>query len=317
MKNDRGLNFLTNVAEKGEQEEIVDENTIPIDIDCDQMVASVCHGLDRSQETIVEQLRSEMEEEDVEIPNEIVVAASPKTAVDRMEQTATPMVSKAVTQVVVEEKIEAIVEAPVVVEESIVAESIQEAIVIEEMITLEAISEEQIALANEVMITPEIIEDTQIEEGIVNPVVSDPMQGNWGPDSPLFSSSGLTVEQIGKVLDGTEMYGLEQCVYDTEQKYGINACILLAIACNESGYGASRMAHRQNNLFGMMGMKFSSLEENIDYFGQLMVKYRDTWHKTMTANGICRAYVGQNENTAGWPKKITGIMNQIYDKATR
>ena len=166
-----------------------------------------------------------------------------------------------------------------------------------------------------------IVSDTSIitEEIVVDAIVVDMPSaeyGHWGPDSPLFSPSGLSVEQIGKVLDGTEMDGLEQVVYDTEQTYGINSCILLAIACNESGYGASRMAHRQNNLFGMMGMKFSSLEENIDYFGQLMVKYRDQWHKTMTANGICRAYVGQNENTAGWPKKITGIMNQIYAKAT-
>ena len=289
---------------------------------------AVEEGFIAVEASIEEKLESfeEEEVEDAEVSTTVVASAAPKTGIERMEATEDHVSSTNVTKAMTI-PVEAPVEAPVVEEAIVIDEVIINEAVVENL--SESIINENIVTENivegipaEVMETPAIVDesivvDEVIAEGIISGNEPNINCGNWGPDSPLFSPSGLTAEQIGKVLAGTNMEGLENVVYETEQKYGINACILLAIACNESGYGASRMAKRQNNLFGMMGMKFNSLEENIDYFGQLMVKYRDQWHKTMTANGICRAYVGQNENTAGWPKKITGIMNQIYAKATK
>lgn len=313
-------------TESQEQEEIefpqefVDDLLAQVDVS-----EAVEEGFVAVETSIEEKLESEEEVEDVEIPATVVASAAPKTGIERMEAVEDHASSTNVTKAMTTPVEAPVVEEVIVVNEAIINEVIAETPVenITESIITENIVTENIVegIPAEVMETPAIVDESiVVDETIAEGIISGEPNincGNWGPDSPLFSPSGLSVEQIAKVLDGTEMDGLEQVVYDTEQTYGINACILLAIACNESGYGASRMAHRQNNLFGMMGMKFSSLEENIDYFGQLMVKYRDQWHKTMTANGICRAYVGQNENTAGWPKKITGIMNQIYAKATK
>ena len=43
----------------------------------------------------------------------------------------------------------------------------------------------------------------------------------------LNSKSGLTAEEINKLLEGTEMEGLGEAFVQAEQQYGINAYILL------------------------------------------------------------------------------------------
>lgn len=314
-----GDTFFTNKESQEQEEteeipqEFVDDLLAQIDVS-----EAVEEGFVAVEASIEEKLESEEEEvEDVEIPATVVASAAPKTGIERMEAVEDHVSSTNVMKAMIAQVEAPVVEEAIVIDEVIINEAIAETPVenIAESIITENITE---GVPMEVLESPVIVDESIVIDEVITVEITPHVEyGNWGPDSPLFSPSGLSVEQIAKVLDGTEMDGLEQVVYDTEQTCGINACILLAIACNESGYGASSMAHRQNNLFGMMGMKFSSLEENIDYFGRLMVKYRDEWHKTMTANGICRAYVGQNENTAGWPKKITGIMNQIYAKATK
>ena len=55
----------------------------------------------------------------------------------------------------------------------------------------------------------------------------------------LNSKSGLTAEEINKLLEGTEMEGLGEAFVQAEQQYGINALYFTAHAIWESGWGTS------------------------------------------------------------------------------
>lgn len=66
----------------------------------------------------------------------------------------------------------------------------------------------------------------------------------------LNSKSGLTAQEINKLLEGTEMEGLGEAFVQAEQQYGINALYFTAHAIWESGWGISNLAKKKNNLFG-------------------------------------------------------------------
>ena len=66
-----------------------------------------------------------------------------------------------------------------------------------------------------------------------------------------------------------------------EEKYGINAILMLAIAINESGWGTSNFAVNRNNLFGLNAIDadpgqasfYASLEDCIDTFAYVWLSY--------------------------------------------
>ncbi|MBO9599861.1 MAG: glucosaminidase domain-containing protein, partial [Cohnella sp.] len=101
------------------------------------------------------------------------------------------------------------------------------------------------------------------------------------PSSVVKSQSGLTEEDIGEMLEGTDLadQGLEEAILDIEEEYGVNAYFTIAVMKLESGNGESRLAKRKNNLFGLnaiagdafnKALSFETKADCVRMFGQLI-----------------------------------------------
>lgn len=88
----------------------------------------------------------------------------------------------------------------------------------------------------------------------------------------VFQKSNLTVDQLNMALSGTGLAGYGQAFYDMEQTWGVNSLFAIAVGSHESG-NFYKTANTYN-YFGFRGnrgwMSFSSPEDCINYFGQLM-----------------------------------------------
>lgn len=56
---------------------------------------------------------------------------------------------------------------------------------------------------------------------------------------------------VNKLKKDNGLKGLYESFLEAQEKYNVNAIILLSIACLESGYGLSELAKLKNNLFGI------------------------------------------------------------------
>lgn len=84
---------------------------------------------------------------------------------------------------------------------------------------------------------------------------------------------------VNTLKEDNGLEGLGAYFIEAQDKYNINAIMLVAIACLESAYGTSKLAIEKNNLFGLRandeyrddpskyGDYFSTKEDCIDYAG--------------------------------------------------
>ena len=132
--------------------------------------------------------------------------------------------------------------------------------------------------------------------------------------SELTQPCGLTEEELASRL----LYELPQYAGDflaAEEKYGVNACFLAAIASLESGHG--RYCFKPNNIFGWSGKSFESVPECIDYVAEkLAINYLDPegkYYRGGTIADIGKVYCPGREE---WVTKVTGIYKKLLEKDT-
>lgn len=136
------------------------------------------------------------------------------------------------------------------------------------------------------------------------------------PNGPIQAGvtipSNVSVQQLQKLLDGTELEGIEHALKEVEDKFGINALFTLAVAKLESGHGTSALARNKNNLFGLnavdgnaygKGFSYPSKAASVLDFGQRIKKYYvnkglDDLHS------INRKY----SSSPTWASKVSAIM---------
>lgn len=82
--------------------------------------------------------------------------------------------------------------------------------------------------------------------------------------------SGITAEQLEKVLSGTELAKFASTYVEIEQTYGINAIAICSLSALESGWGTSKRAREDNNYTGFgvysedaVGINANNGEENL------------------------------------------------------
>lgn len=153
----------------------------------------------------------------------------------------------------------------------------------------------------------DVIEEAIIEEDEVIDYYYDEVTSS----SSVKSSSGLTAEQIDKLLEGTDLYGIGEAVYNVEQTNGINSHFTISVASLESGFGSSPLAKSKNNIFGMYNCSFKSFDSCVKYFGELMNDYEINHNITMTAEGINPRYCELDS----WSGKVVTLMNQYIREA--
>lgn len=141
------------------------------------------------------------------------------------------------------------------------------------------------------------------------------------PGSKVKTPSGLTAEQIKRIVKGTALAEakLEQAILDIEREYGINAFFTIAVMRLESGNGKSRLARLKNNLFGLnaiagdafdKALSFDTKQDSIRKFGELIsANYVDKG--LTTVEKIAGKYCPANEE---WPTLVDRIMQGDYRK---
>ena len=73
---------------------------------------------------------------------------------------------------------------------------------------------------------------------------------------PFRSKTSYTAQQLDEYINAntvtsSKLRGIGQALKNAEEKYGVNALIILGVAINESGWGTSNIAQTKNNLFGI------------------------------------------------------------------
>lgn len=90
------------------------------------------------------------------------------------------------------------------------------------------------------------------------------------------------------------------------EDYGIDYKLIKAIAIIESGWKHnSRMARTKNNIFGLMGKSFDSVDECIHYWCKLYNKR----YKGMSIDEMARIYCPPNSEK--WAAKVKDIMRRL------
>lgn len=92
--------------------------------------------------------------------------------------------------------------------------------------------------------------DSNVKTEATNPANESEKRLFLNKDMDLRTPSNVTVEEMEKMLSGTELAGLGKAFVEAEQKYGVNAIYLMGLAAEESGYGTSSFARLRNNLMG-------------------------------------------------------------------
>lgn len=88
--------------------------------------------------------------------------------------------------------------------------------------------------------------------------------------------------------------------------YGIDPDFAKAVAVVESGWmHDSNLAIRKNNIYGLAGKSFSSIDECIHYFCRLI----KTRYRTDNIDMIAKRYCPPNAEE--WARKVKGIMRRL------
>ena len=92
----------------------------------------------------------------------------------------------------------------------------------------------------------------------------------------IVHKSGYTAEQFDAIINKvftdmnkktTSLTTIGDSLYKVEQENDVNGLYLLGIASLESGWGTSGLATKSNNLYGLIGRKFNSVDECTEYMG--------------------------------------------------
>ena len=126
----------------------------------------------------------------------------------------------------------------------------------------------------------------------------------------VTNPSYMTAEEIGKLLQGTELEGIEWAVKQVEHDYGINALYTISVAAHESAWGKSFMSQYKNNLFGIgaydydldQAFTFGSKGECVMYWGR-MIKENYVDKGLTTPEAINSKYASDKE----WSSKVRNM----------
>ncbi|MGL6228740.1 MAG: glucosaminidase domain-containing protein, partial [Culicoidibacterales bacterium] len=110
-----------------------------------------------------------------------------------------------------------------------------------------------------------------MNDGVANSAVNanDPYY-NYFQNLPFNSKAVATAAQIDAYINAntqatSKLRNTGQAFIDAQNKYGINALLMLGIAINESNWGMSSIAQSKNNLFGLNAVD-ATPGESADYF---------------------------------------------------
>ena len=160
-----------------------------------------------------------------------------------------------------------------------------------------------------------LIDDLQnnTHENAVN--VNEPYY-NYYYYLPMRSKTSFTADQINTYISNNSAYNSKlrdtgEYFIEAQNKYGVNALIMLGIAINESAWGTSYYARNKNNLFGIGAVDsnpddafyFESVEQCINEFAKYQMSrgYSDPYNWSYNGAALGNKGFGANIQYASDP----------------
>lgn len=136
----------------------------------------------------------------------------------------------------------------------------------------------------------------------------------------LTNKTNLSSEDLEKGLINTNLKGLGKDFKNAEEKYGVNAILLMAMAKHETGNGNSYLAKEKNNLFGFNAIdqdpinkarEFEDKSESIDYVAKFLKEnYLNKDGKFY--NGISTKAIGKlYASDPDWSDKVDYMIREV------
>ncbi|MNJ90624.1 putative endo-beta-N-acetylglucosaminidase precursor [compost metagenome] len=142
----------------------------------------------------------------------------------------------------------------------------------------------------------------------------------------LRTPSGLSSEDIEKILEGTKFAGLGAAFAKAEEKYHINAYYLIAHAAWESSWGTSKLAKNKNNLFGFAAYdnsayksatKFNTKEDCIyrvaEFVNEHYLDEDGDHYNGPTLKGMNKKYASDEQ----WANGIASVIKSLVNRNTQ
>lgn len=157
----------------------------------------------------------------------------------------------------------------------------------------------------------------------------DTAKVTFNPDDVTLPSNA-TVYHMQKALYNTELYDLSEAYVVCEREYGINAIALASLTIEETEWGTSQRAVRDNNMSGYAvysdaskGVIFSSRSLSLIKTAELLrndyltegAKYYNGLSIADVNTKYC--YGDDGEPDYDWSKSITSIGNDLVNKINK
>lgn len=139
--------------------------------------------------------------------------------------------------------------------------------------------------------------------------------------TPLDSRTALSALDLNEVFAETGLRELGPAFKAAEERYGINAAALAAIAVHESAWGRSGLAASRNNFFGFgaytndpgRARTFDSPEEGIRYVAAFLREHYlsegGRYYVDGTLRGMSRVYAAD----PAWKHQVAMIWQRLED----
>ena len=176
-------------------------------------------------------------------------------------------------------------------------------------------------LTNDIMNLNNAIQEISSEVDIIDEEITEEVTPvSYNIDS-INQKSGFTAEQFNTIINDaftkmnksdTKLTDMGAGLYAVEQEYNVNGLYLLGIASIESGWGTSNLAIKSNNVYGLIGMKFDSVDDCTMYMGKLLRNsYIDKGYDTLSK--IQTKYCPNGGSK--WINDTTWCMNKFINSA--
>ncbi|MBS5988349.1 glucosaminidase domain-containing protein [Anaerococcus hydrogenalis] len=136
----------------------------------------------------------------------------------------------------------------------------------------------------------------------------------------LTNKTNLTAEELEYGLKNTNLQGLGKDFKKAEEKNGVNAILLMAMAKHETGNGHSYLAKEKNNLFGFNAIdqdpinaatKFKDKGESIAHVAKFLkenyLSEKGKYYNGISTKAIGKLYASDPE----WSDKVDYMMIEV------
>jgi hypothetical protein len=127
----------------------------------------------------------------------------------------------------------------------------------------------------------------------------------------IYTDTDVTEDDVEDIVaNNPKMEPISDNILSIQHDYGVNGCLLMAIATYESGRGTSKLALEKNNYFGLRDndwLSFDNPLESVEVAAKSIASYNVT-----TIEDVGYIYCPDG-NTRHWIDSVVSIMNEFIN----